>query len=48
MQIFIKCPTQPLDWFIIELQGEVGVEGSGEPINLQGVTFANLSEIDVR
>lgn len=48
MLIYLNCPTSPGDWFIVELQGEVSVEGLGDDPNFNGLTFADLTQVDVR
>jgi hypothetical protein len=47
MKIYLKCPNTPSDWFIIELQGEVSVDGADETFNLDGLSFADISEREV-
>lgn len=47
MLLYLSCPTSPSEWFIIELQGEVSAEGLGDDPKFSGITFADLSQIDV-
>lgn len=47
MRIFLKCPTTPSDWFIVELQGEVSTEVQDGSLNTAGLTFADISESNV-
>lgn len=47
MKVYIRCPNTPLDWFIIELQGEVSVDDPNEEINLAGLKFGDISETNV-
>jgi hypothetical protein len=44
MKIYIKCPNTPSDWFIIELQGEVSIDGEDESFNPSGLKFGDISE----
>ena len=48
MKIYIKCPNTPSDWFIIELQGEVSIDGEDESFNPSGLKFGDISESNVR
>lgn len=48
MRLFVQCPTPPNDWFIVELQGEVSAEAQNGELSFAGLTFADLSERDVR
>ena len=48
MKIYVKCPKTALDWFIIELQGEVSVDGEDETFNVSGLKFGDITEVNVR
>lgn len=48
MKIFLRCPRTPGDWCIVELQGEVSVDGLAEDFNPDGLQFADISEQNVR
>jgi len=48
MKIFIRCPNAPKDWYIVELQGEVHIDGLPEGFNPDGLQFADISEQNVR
>lgn len=48
MKLFIQCPNIPKEWFIIELQGEVSTESNNEEFSTAGLTFADITEREVR
>jgi len=48
MKIFLRCPGTLNDWCILELQGEVSVDGLADDFNHDGLQFADISEQNVR
>lgn len=48
MKIFLRCPSAPKDWCIVELQGEVSIDGLPEEFNPDGLQFADITEQNVR
>lgn len=48
MRVFIECPENPKEWFMIELQGEVEAKKGNTVLpSLNGIKLGDLFEKDV-